>query len=142
MTQETEQQNKKAFQIGLIAGILLLVAGVTGVAAWEQIQTWVYSAFADIGGNIVLSVAFTILMFVAALGGIIVIIGALMFTKEKVLLGKILIFLGVGVGLIGFIIGLIVTIGTFSPFSLINFSLGFVGIILSLVSRRTAVAPK
>ena len=132
---EIEIANRKAFTIGLIGGILLLVAGVTGVAAWEQIQSWV---FGFLPRNIVIAGAFAVLIFIAALGGLIVMVGSFFLLKEKIFAGKFFIFMGVGVGLIGFLIGLIVSIGTISIFSFLNVGMGFIGIVLSIVARRKA----
>lgn len=132
---EVEKANKQAFTIGLIGGIFLLIAGVTGVAAWEQIQTWVDSFVTN---NVVIAGAFAFLIFIAALGGLMVVLGSFMLLKEKIFGGKFFIFMGVGVGLIGFIIGLIVSIGTISPFSFLNVGLGFVGIVLSIIARKKA----
>ena len=78
------------------------------------------------------------LIFIASLGGITVITGGLLIGKKKVGTGKFLIALGAGLGIIGLIISIYVgytegslTIGSF-------FSIGAIGLILSITARIMA----
>jgi len=127
--------NTKAMAIAIVAGILLLVAGLSSMAAWEEIKAFIIH---NIGDNPGIEIVFLILIIIASLGGIAVIIGGLLIFKGNVGTGKLLIVLGVGLGLIGFIITLVIgimegslTIGGFLSISLI-------GIILSVVARVMA----
>jgi hypothetical protein len=79
-----------------------------------------------------------ILIFIASLGGLSVIAGGLLIGKNKVGTGKFLIALGAGLGLIGLLISIYIgytegslTIGSF-------FSVGVIGLILSIVARLIA----
>lgn len=127
--------NTKAMAIAIVAGALLLVAGLSSMAAWEEIKAFIIK---NIGDNAAIEIVFLILIIIASLGGIAVIVGGLLIFKGNVGAGKLLIALGVGLGLIGFIISLVIgimegslTIGGFLSISL-------VGIILSVVARIMA----
>ena len=131
-------RNRNAMILAFIAGILLLIAGVNGIAAWETVQEFVSKNIID---NSIVHLIFTILIFIASLGGIAVIIGGYFLGKDKVRTGKFFISLGAGLGLIGLIISLWIaysegnfTIGSF-------FSIGTIGLILSIVARFSAKKP-
>ncbi|UCB58567.1 MAG: hypothetical protein JSV67_08190 [Thermoplasmatales archaeon] len=128
-------KNSTAMKIAIFAGILLLISGINGIAAWETIKNFVISTIAD---HFIIQVIFAILLFIASLGGISVIAGGLLIGKGKVGTGKFLISLGTGLGLIGLIIAIYIgytegnlTIGSF-------FSIGVIGLILSIVARLLA----
>ena len=128
-------KNTRAMIIAVIAGILLLIAGLSGMAAWTAIKDFVITHVTD---NEIIQYVFVILIFIASLGGISVIIGGILIGKDKVRTGRILIALGAGLGLIGLIISIIVaykeeslTIGSF-------LSIGTIGLILSIIARRIA----
>jgi len=128
-------KNSKAMVIAIIAGILLLVAGLSGMAAWTAIKDFVIENVTD---NEIVQYVFAILIFIASLGGIAVIIGGLLIGKGKVGTGKFLIMLGAGLGLIGLIFSIVVaymeenlTIGSF-------LSIGAIGLILSIIARMLA----
>jgi hypothetical protein len=128
------KQNQAMF-IAIIAGILLLISGISGAVTWETIKDFLTSQFP---GNQVLEIVFVIIIFIASLGGITVIIGGLLIGKNNVKTGKFLITLGAGMGLIGLLISIIIaftqnsfTIGSF-------FSLGTIGLILSIIARMLA----
>lgn len=125
-------KNTKAMAVAIVAGILLLIAGVNGLAAWENIKTFVVDNIAD---NYIIQVVFAILIFIASLGGISVIIGGILVGKEKLKTGKFLISLGAGLGLLGLIFTIIVALfeGSFTLTTL--FSIGGIGLILSIIAR-------
>lgn len=125
----------QAMVIAIIAGILLLIAGVSGTATWEAIKGFVASQFP---GNEILETVFVVLIFIASLGGIAVIIGGLLIGKKKTKTGRLLILLGAGIGIIGLMFSIIVaysegslTLGSF-------LSIGTIGIILSIAARIIA----
>jgi len=128
-------KNKNAMILAIIAGLLLLIAGINGIAAWGTIKEFVTANIAD---NFIIQIVFTILIFIASLGGLSVIAGGLLIGKGKVGTGKFLISLGAGLGIIGLIVSIYVaysqgslTIGSF-------FSIGAIGLILSIVARFMA----
>ena len=129
-----DSKNSKSIVIAIIAGILLLISGISGLATWEAIKNFVTNNIVD---NYIVQIVFVVLIFIASLGGLSVIIGGLLIGKDKIGSGKLFISLGAGLGLIGLIISVIVaimennfTIGSF-------FSVGAIGLILSIVARLT-----
>jgi len=125
-------KNSKAVIVAVIAGILLLISGISGLATWETIKNFVTANIID---NYIVQIIFVVLLFIASLGGISVIIGGLLIGKDKIGTGKLFISLGAGLGLIGLLVSIIIafmennfTIGSF-------FSVGAIGLILSIVAR-------
>jgi len=125
-------KNSKAVIVAVFAGILLLISGISGLATWETIKNFVTDNIID---NYIVQIIFVVLLFIASLGGISVIIGGLLIAKDKIRTGKLFISLGAGLGLIGLLVSIIIafmennfTIGSF-------FSVGAIGLILSIVAR-------
>lgn len=125
-------RSTQAMGIAIVAGILLLISGVSGFATWETIKEYVTMHVID---NEIIQIVFAILIFIASLGGISVIAGGIFIGKKKIMLGKILITLGAGLGLIGLIFSIIIaftqdslTLGSF-------FSIGTIGLVLSIIAR-------
>ena len=98
-------KNGKAMIIAVFAGVLLLIAGISGLATWETIKSFVTANIID---NYIVQIIFAILIFIASLGGISVIIGGFLLGKDKIGTGKLFITLGAGLGLIGLLISIIV----------------------------------
>ena len=128
-----------AMIIAIFAGILLIISGISGMATWETIKNYVINNVTD---NEIVQIVFAILIFIASLGGISVIVGGLLIGKNKIGLGKLFITLGAGLGIIGLIFSIIVaftedslTLGSF-------FSIGMLGLILSIVARILAKKEK
>jgi hypothetical protein len=125
-------QNSKAMGIAIVAGILLLIAGVSGVATWETIKSFVTTHIMD---NSIIQIVFVVLIFIASLGGIAVIMGGVLIGKDKIGTGKFLISLGAGFGLIGLIFSIVVAYMednlTISSF----LTIGAIGLILSIFAR-------
>ncbi len=128
-------RNRTAMIIAIVAGILLVVAGVSGVAAWEAIKTFVTTYVID---NIAVQIVFVILIFIASLGGISVIIGGLLIGKNKVRTGKFTISLGAGMGLIGLIVSIVMAVVANSLIIGEFMTVGGIGLILSIVARVAA----
>ena len=125
-------KRKQAMIIAIFAGILLLISGVSGLATWEVIRDFVTT---NIIYNYIVQIIFAVLIFIASLGGLSVIIGGILIARDNIRTGKLFITLGAGLGLIGLIFSIIVavmennfTIGSF-------FSVGAIGLILSIVAR-------
>jgi len=89
--------NTQAALLAVIAGILLLVVGYTGVAGvdhfFDLLQSW-------FGPQPVLLFLSRVFGGIAALGGVAVLIGAYFLATDRVRTGRILIVLGSGAGLI------------------------------------------
>ena len=128
-------RNTTSMVLAIVAGVLLLIAGLSGAAAWESIKNFVTNNVAD---NSAIQMVFAILIFIASLGGIVVILGGLLIWKNQVGFGKILIVLGAGIGIIGLIVSIIVAVAE-SDLTIGGFlTLGGIGIILSIVARAVA----
>ena len=132
-------KNTQAMAIAVVAGILLLIAGLSGVATWEVIKCYVTEHIID---NEIVQILFAVLIFIASLGGISVIFGGILIYKNKVRLGRFIIALGAGLGLLGLIFSIIVAYSennlTFSSF----LSIGMIGLILSIIARFIAKPKK
>ena len=125
-------KTKSAMILALLAGILLLISGISGLATWETIKNFVTENIID---NTIVQFVFAILIFIASLGGLSVIAGGILIGKNKIRTGKLLILLGAGMGLVGLIFTIAVayvegslTLGSF-------FSIGTIGLILSIIAR-------
>jgi len=128
-------QNSTAMVIAIVAGILLLIAGVSGAATWETIRDFVDTHLMD---NIIVQIVFIVLIFIASLGGLAVIIGGLLIGKNKVGAGKLLISLGAGLGLLGLIFTIVVAYAENNLIISSFFSIGTIGLILSIIARIVA----
>ena len=120
----------------IVGGILLLIAGITGAATMQKIKEFVETEL-DIHDSTV-NLIFLILIAIAALGGIAVIIGGIFIGKGLKRTGKILILIGVGVSIIGLIITLLIMLTHASTALQIGSSVGFIGILLSILARLLA----
>ena len=129
------ERNKIAMIIAIVAGTLLSVAGMSGIAEWEAIKTFVTAHIID---DIAVQIIFAILILIASLGGISVIIGGLLIGKNRVRTGKFTISLGAGMGLIGLIVSIVVAVMENSLIIGEFMSVGGIGLILSIVARVVA----
>jgi len=127
-----KKNNKAAMIVAILAGILLLISGISGLATWETIKDFVINNIID---NSIVQIIFAILIFIASLGGISVIIGGLLIGKDKIRTGKLFISLGAGLGIIGLIFSIIVAIMESNLIIGSYFSVGFIGLILSIIAR-------
>jgi hypothetical protein len=127
-------RNRNAMILAIVAGILLFIAGVNGVATWETIKGFVNEHI----DNIIIQYVFVVLIFIASLGGISVIAGGLLIGRDKVGTGKFLIMLGAGIGILGLIFSSYVAYKAGSLTIASFCSVGAIGIILSIVARVIA----
>ena len=133
------KENKTAMGLAVTAGIILLIAGITGVALMGKIHDIVTGYGIT---NEIMELVFAVLILLASLGGILVLAGGGLLYKDKVGGGKILIAIGTGAGLIGLIFSVIVWIKDMSaPTLTLSFILGLVGVILSVAARLKAKKP-
>jgi len=133
--------SEKAAWLGIAGGILMIIAGVTGAATWNNIG----EIAIQITGLDGLAPVFQVLVLLGSLGGLIVILGALFIgwkivkwpKKRRLQIGNIMITIGAGFGLIGLMILLAIILLGDDPFG--NFlgaiGIGFIGLILSIKAR-------
>lgn len=129
-------RNTVAMYLAIVAGILLLGAGVTGVATWETIRNFIISF---LGSHWALILLFQVLILIASLGGVAVILGGVLIGAGRTSIGKLLILLGTGVGLLGLLLA--VALPWFQQGSAtlaLGTSSGAVGIVLSIAARMIA----
>ena len=125
---------EKASVIGMIGGLLMLVAGVTGAAAWNDLGLTVAI---HISNSEAIMLIFKILAILGALGGLLVIAGALVLKKrDNAGRGRLLITIGAGFGLIGLIIFILVSILGGDILFFTGLGLGIAGLILSIMARQ------
>ena len=136
-------QNKTPFLLCLIGGILLIIASLVGsIGIYGDILDYVAVALPDLVG--IIEYVLIILNFIAGLGGIAVIFGALMLTRGKVGSGKFIIGIALSMGLIGLIIGLIEIFLVSGVTGVMNFVAvmsqvpGWIGTVLVILGRQMA----
>ncbi|MFO7618674.1 MAG: hypothetical protein R6W91_03340 [Thermoplasmata archaeon] len=137
-------QNEECGRIGIVGGILMIIAGVTGAATWRTIG----QLAVEITGSDAFAPIFQILVALGALGGFLVILGAIFIgwpiikikTRNRLNIGKLMITIGAGFGLLGLAIFLLLTVLGEKPF--VNFlaamGIGFVGLLCSMYARLKA----
>ncbi len=91
------KRNTGAAALAGIAGVLLLLVGVNGVAGVDRIFALLEEWF---GTNETLRILAYVLGGIAALGGVAVLFGAYFVGTDRVRMGGILITLGSGAGLL------------------------------------------
>jgi len=140
-------RNAKAFILCVIGGLLMMYAGVSGsIGIWGDLIALAASlapAFAEI-----LSYVFLILENIATLGGIAVIIGAVLLTTNRVGTGKFVIGIAAGMGIVGFIVlvyNLYLAVGfaaLFELYNLLSTSMGLLGVVITIIGRMLAKKPE
>ncbi len=127
----------------IIGGILMIISSVIGsVAFFETLFSYIE---ADVGEDVakIVSLVIQILAYIAIGGGISVIIGSIIVAMDHYRLGKFIIGIGAGMGLISLLIFLITGIVEGSILEeldqivteTIHGSYGFLGVILTIIGR-------
>ena len=130
---------KKWVWLCILGGILMIISSIIGSVSFFAL---VFGLASDLLGSeaaFILSIVLIIFAFIAGLGGVAVILGVILVVRDKIGLGKFIIGLGAGMGLIGFIIFIITSImaGPLAIiYALINGSYGLLGVILTIFARR------
>lgn len=130
--------------MAIVGGILILIGGGTGMAGFLQELSDIVQEMLG-GPNETVETIFWILIIISALGGLTVMLGGYLFYKEYITVGKILVALGAGFGIIGFILGLISAAyqgKELQYFAWLTTSFLGVGFILSLAARFVAKRPE
>jgi len=132
-------EDKKWIVLCIIGGLLMLISSVVGSVSFYALVFAEASKRLGPETTLILSIILMIFTIVALGGGISVIIGAILVSREKIGLGKFIIGLGAGMGLIGLIILLITSLlaGTVLAVTsgLINGSYGFLGVVITIIAR-------
>ena len=132
--------SNSAVVLAFLSGILLIVAGAVGSVG--IIGTAIEYAIEYLGGSMadMLSLLLQALNLIASLGGLAVIAGGILIYVGRKGLGKFIIGLGAGMGLIGFLVvmGSAILHGwshTVYFLVLVSQSLGWIGTILAIFAR-------
>ena len=142
-------RNMHSFIFCLIGGILIWLDAFTGSLGFLEKLTLI-GTFTELQPFYpIIEILLYVLGIIAALGGISVVIGGALLTTDRVGTGKFIIGLGAGMSLIGLVIKLVQEIWIASSAApLFNFvsmviqSIGWIGVILSIIGRRTAAKPE
>lgn len=130
---------KKWIWICIFGGLLMLIFSVTGSASFFALIFAIAAEHLGAEAALVLSIILVIFAIVALGGGISVILGACLVSREKFRIGKLIIGLGAGMGLIGLIIFLVLCIWAGTPLAIISFvingSVGLFGVLLTIFAR-------
>ena len=135
-------ENKTAFILCLLGGILLILVSATGGIGFFAMLELLYTVPELAEVVWIIQLLLYVLSAIAALGGIAVIFGAYLLTKSKEGTGKFIIGIAVGMSLIGLIIQLVTMVWVSGVETALNFlilasqSMGWIGIFLTIIGRR------
>ncbi len=96
-------RNKLPFFVGIIAGLLMILSGMTGGAGlWGWLLGWALT-IVTVSPEIllVITVFLTVLNFIGAFGGFVVILGSILLLTDRAKIGKFIISVGAGLGILG-----------------------------------------
>ncbi len=129
------KRNTAAALVGGIAGVLLLVAGVNGVAGVDRLFALLEEWF---GTDEALRILAYVLGGIAALGGVAVLFGAYFVGTDRVRVGKLLITLGSGAGILTLLLFLARNMAS-EQFSYLYAVLpGILGVVLAIAAGLVA----
>jgi len=134
--------SKIAGALAVVGGVMLVFGGFAGTTqsvlanARGAVDNW----FPDNDQKGTILTVLTIMIYLAMLGGFAVILGGLLMWKGFDIAGKILVWLGTGVGIMSLIVSAIIAYATgkWDAFVTSNMTLVGIGLVLSLVARRLA----
>ncbi len=129
------KRNTEAAIVAAIAGVLLLYVGLNGVAEVDKLFALLQEWF---GTNEALRILAYVLGAIAALGGVAVLIGAYCVGTDRVRLGKLLITLGSGAGIITLLFFLARNLASEQFSYLFAVLPAILGVALAIVSRFMA----
>ena len=89
--------NSQAALLAAIGGVLLLAAGYSGVRGVDHFFDWLVAIF---GPRPLLLELSRVFGGIASLGGIAVLLGGYLISKDRVRIGRILILIGSGAGFV------------------------------------------
>ncbi|MHA1490172.1 MAG: hypothetical protein ACTSRI_11030 [Promethearchaeota archaeon] len=136
-------ENKKWMIVCLIGGILMIISSVVGSVSFFALIFGILTNYVGADVAVILSIVLQIFGYIAMGGGISVLIGTLLIMIDQYKVGKFIIGLGAGMGLISLIIFLITSILSGALINditglvvgIINGSYGFAGVLLTILAR-------
>lgn len=131
------KRNTSAAVLAAVAGVLLLIVGVNGLAGVDRIFALLEEWF---GANETLRILAYVLGGIAGLGGVAVLFGAYFVGTDRVRMGKILITLGSGAGILTLLFFLARNLAS-EQFSYLYAVLpAILGVVLGIIARFVARA--
>jgi hypothetical protein len=138
-------RNQTPFALSLIGGLLLIGANYTGgINTIALIYILVHSIAALAPVYLIIDILLFILLIIAWSGGVAVILGGFLLTTSQIRLGKLIIGIAAGFGLISFILGIIWVVMTFGWVGLLALTwlilntAWALGLVLTIIARSTA----
>ncbi|MCK5266356.1 MAG: hypothetical protein KAR03_12175 [Candidatus Thorarchaeota archaeon] len=138
-------RNQTPFALCLIGGLFLIGANYTsGIGTIALIYVLVHSIAALTPVYLLIDILLFILVIIAWSGGIAVILGGFLLTTSQIRLGKLIISIAAGFGLISFILGIIWIVITFGWIGLLALTwlvlntAWALGLVLTIIARSTA----
>ena len=134
--------SKIAGVLAVVGGVLLVFGGFAGTAqsTLENVKTAAQNWFPDNDQKGTILTVLTVMIYLALLGGFAVILGGYLMWKGWDIAGKILVWLGTGVGILSLVISAAIAIatGSWDAYVASNLSLVGIGLVLSIVARWVA----
>lgn len=131
MGSKTRKYNLIAFWLAVISSVFLFLSGSTGVSGLIAIEETVFK-YAYIP---YLNILFILALVFASFGGITVLFGGYLVLKNKVTWGDLLIGLGSGAGVVGFLFNLFISFKTLNISIIPNLSFSSLGVICALLAQ-------
>lgn len=123
-------KRKLSYYTGLMASLLLIISGTSGVTLWTNIQTFLLNY---INSELIKSIFFFILI-IATFGGISVFFGSILILKKNPFIGRIFISIGSGASILGIVLNIIarpIEASTYFTTSSIGIFLSIIAILIS-----------
>jgi len=142
-TLKKDVHNANAFLLCLVGGILMMLAGVSGTLQLMGELLLSNEDAMDLTAMMTVEIVTGMLVLLTALGGLGVIVSGIILTTRRVQLGRILVALFTGMGVLGLATNLaqLVMVGTLAMDLMhqVGQSLGWIGAIFAIIARTVAV---
>jgi len=128
--------------LAVVGGVMLVFGGFAGTAqsTLDSVKRAAEDWFPDNDQKGTILTVLTVMIYLAMLGGLAVILGGYLMWKDYDIAGKILVWLGTGVGVLSLVISAAIALatGNWDAFVASNLTLVGIGLVLSIVARRLA----
>lgn len=121
--------------LAILAGGLLLLSGIAGAGTWSSLRD-ALEKHVEMDGN--LEMVFFVLILLGSFGGLTVMAGGWFLWRGMKRTGRVLVTIGVGIGLIGLVLALLIATLKGDLEGFLSPSAGLVGIVLSIAARMMA----
>jgi len=142
-TLKKDVHNSNAFLLCLVGGILMMLAGVSGTLQLMGELLLSNEDVMDPTALMTVEIVTGMLILLTALGGLGVVASGIILTTRRVQLGRILVALFTGMGVLGLAANLaqLIMVGTLAMDLMhqVGQSLGWIGAIFAIIARTVAV---